>query len=160
MAGAAVTGAGVVLFFLRRPMLTVLALLALFTVGAMVTSELLSRSSSPERLPAQSPDSRVATYRLPGPTESLSAAQAAPVHRALHALDRACKHPERGTHALRGPLRIIETFATKHPTAGFAIDDETGTTLAMLIVVRSELEGCAPALLPRVNALIPERYRS
>ncbi|GAA1130066.1 hypothetical protein [Nocardioides aquiterrae] len=150
------------LFLLRHPMVAVTVVLALFAAAAFGASMAFSRNSPPAAPPPGGSDALVAPYTLPPPTESLSSTEVEPAHRALHALGRACKRTpaRRDRGRVLQPLRVIENFASKHPHAGFTIDDESGTTLALLIVVRSELEACDPALLPRIDALIPSKYRS
>lgn len=105
--------------------------------------------------------SSLAAPVLPEPTQFPPRVRVDQAHRALHAMGRACKHPraEREPDAVRRPLAIMKQFAHDFPSAGFTIDDEPGTTLALLIVLRSELQECEPSLLPSVEVLIPKGYR-
>lgn len=97
---------------------------------------------------------------LPEPTSTLTAQQARPVHNALHDLGRACRRRPGPAHSevLRA-LRVIADFAKAHPRARFPIDDESGSSMTLLFVVRDELLSCAPSLVTRVDRLIPTEYR-
>jgi hypothetical protein len=53
----------------------------------------------------------------------------------------------------------MERFARDYPGGGFTIDDEPGTTLSLLVVLRYELQGCDPSLVPGVEELLPESFR-
>ena len=98
--------------------------------------------------------------RLPQATESLATEQAEPVHRALHALGSACRRdPDGRRQDVLRTLDVITTFVARHPTARFPVDDESGTTLALLFVVRDELRTCAPTLVNDIDRLIPAEYR-
>ncbi|NHA01289.1 hypothetical protein G5V59_19420 [Nocardioides sp. W3-2-3] len=79
----------------------------------------------------------MAPYTLPKPTQKPPRDRVEAAHKALHALGRACKVPaaEQGQDAVRRPLNELETFAQDFPAGGFRIDDEPGTTLALMIVV-------------------------
>ena len=103
----------------------------------------------------------VAVSVLPEPTEFPPRARVDQAHRALHGMGRACKQPmaAREPEAVRRPVAIMEQFARDFPRGRFTIDDEPGTTLALLIVLRSDLQECEPSLLASVEALIPEQYR-
>ena len=153
--------ARIALFLVRHPTIAVIVALALLAVVAVGVSRALSRESAPADPAPRDTDALVAPYTLPPPKESLDDRQAEPAHKALHALGRACKRPStrRDPETVLRPLRVIENFASQHPDAGFAIDDESGSTLTLLIVVRNELEACDPTVIPRIDALIPSKYR-
>lgn len=107
------------------------------------------------------PGAQVTPYTLPAPTQHPPKARVDSAHKALHALGRACKTPlaQRDPETVRRPLGLIEIFATDFPSGGFRIDDESGTTLTLLIVVWDELKTCDPSLVPAVEELIPAEYR-
>ena len=111
---------------------------------------------TPERGPA------IAAETLPEPTQRPPRDRVAAVHVALHSLRRACETPigRRDAHAVRQPLKTIESFASDYPSAGFEIDDEPGTTLALLIVVVNEIRACDPARAAELEDLIPAEYRT
>ncbi len=103
----------------------------------------------------------VAHSVLPAPTQSPPRGRVDEAHRALHAVARACKQPltTRKPDAIRRPVSIMEDFARDYPRGGFTMDGEPGSALALLIVLRSELQGCEPSLLSGVEAAIPQEYR-
>lgn len=105
---------------------------------------------------AQSPHN----VTIPRPEETAPAAAVEPVHRALHTLGRACR-PSAGTDQrslAHRPLTVILNFARQYPNVSFPLHDETGTTLSLLFVARNEVQSCAPALITRVERLIPPEY--
>lgn len=51
-------------------------------------------------------------------------------------------------------------FARRYPSVSFPIDDETGTTVSLLAVVRDEVRTCAPSLAGAVDAALPKPYRT
>jgi len=124
----------------------------------------ISSAFSPRLTPPERPvmvESGVAESVLPKPTQFPPRERVDQAHQALHAMARACKQPvaKRDADAVRRPVATMEKFARDFPRGGFSIDDESGSTLALLIVLRSELQECEPSLLPSVEALIPEEYR-
>lgn len=82
-------------------------------------------------------------------------------HRALHAMGRACRKraADRDPKTVAGPARVMIHFARDYPRGGFTIDDEPGTTLSLLFVLRHELQKCDPSLVAGAEALLPERFR-
>ncbi|KPC71789.1 hypothetical protein ADL35_32930 [Streptomyces sp. NRRL WC-3753] len=88
-------------------------------------------------------------------------AQVRPVHEALHDIDAACG--TNGGHSGRTSLtRDVDTvidFSRRYPEARFPIDDETGSTLSLLLVTRQSMRDCAPALAARVDRALPPDYR-
>lgn len=111
--------------------------------------------------PPSTPGAGVSPYTLPTPTQHPPRARVDSVHRALHALGRACQTPvqQRDPRTVRRPLDLIEAFAMDFPAGGFRVDDEPGTTLSLLFVVWDELKSCDPSLAPEVEKLIPSDYR-
>lgn len=158
-------------FLVRHPLGAVIVLLAVFaavaytgTIAGPVAESFGGSESSTPSAPAPVGGALVAPDTLPAPKESLNDDEVEAPHQALHDLTRACKRPMKqgppGTPpSVSAPLRIIEDFASRHPNAGFVVDDGSATTLTLLIVVRNELEACIPALIPRIDALIPAQYR-
>lgn len=161
-------------FLVRHPLGAVIVLLAVLavlaavayagTIAGPVAESFGGSESSTPSAPAPVGGALVAPDRLPAPKESLNDDEVEAPHQALHDLTRACKRPMTqgppGTpQSVSAPLRIIEDFASRHPNAGFVVDDGSATTLTLLIVVRNELEACIPALIPRIDALIPAQYR-
>ncbi|MFF4728744.1 hypothetical protein ACFY3M_25990 [Streptomyces mirabilis] len=50
-------------------------------------------------------------------------------------------------------------LSRRYPDARFPIDDETGTTLSLLLVTRQSMRDCAPALAVHVDRALPSDYR-
>lgn len=158
VAGAVLIGGLVVVWLARHPMAAVLLFLAVVAIfTASVVSLFLGPSSDRPRV---STDAVLGPDTLPKPTQHPPKERVDAVHKALHALGRACESPvaQRRPAAVRRPLELIETFAVTYPSAGFEVDGEPGTTLALLIVVRYELQSCDPSLIPEVEGLIPAKY--
>jgi hypothetical protein len=158
MAGAVLIGGRVVVWLVRHPMASVfvfLAVVATFTASAL--SLFLGPSSD---VPRASTDALVEPDTLPTPTQHPPRDRVDAVHKALHALGRACESPlaQRRPDAVRRPVALIEAFAVAYPSGGFQVDGEPGTTLALLIVVRYELQSCDPSLIPEVEGLIPAKH--
>lgn len=149
---------GIVLGLTRHPMSAVVLALALLGGSSWgIAYAFSAREPRPER-PVVA-DSGVAPSVLPKPTQFPPRQRVDKVHRALHAMGRACTRSAAAPDAVRPAVVVMEKFARDYPNGGFTIDDEPGSTLALLIVLRSELEECDPALVPSVEALIPEEYR-
>ena len=143
----------------RRAVGSVLLALALVIVAATAMVRVLEQTIAPSSVDAIE-STEVSSADLPIATTTLGRAQASAVHRALHDLGRGCERPPgqaRG-EVLRA-LRVIKRFAADHPRARFPIDDESGSTIALLFVVRDELLICAPSLVHGVDRLIPPEFR-
>lgn len=153
-------GRRLVIWLARHPMAAVIVFLGVIAVFTVAGVALLTRSGSPS-IPARTSEAAVAPYTLPTPTQHPPQRRVDDAHKALHALGRACETPmlNRNPKHVRKPLDVIEQFATDYPGGGFAMDDESGSTLALLVVVWDELKGCDLAYVPEVEKLIPARYR-
>ena len=150
----------IVVWLAGHPMMAVfLALVLLGGTSWGIAYAFSAREPRPER-PVMA-ESGVAPSVLPKPTQFAPRARVNQAHRAFHAMGRACQQPvaAREPYAVRRPVAIMEQFARDFPRAGFTIDVEPGSTLALLIVLRSELQQCEPSLLPSVEVLIPREYR-
>lgn len=158
MAGAAVTR--IVVWLAGHPMSAVFLALALLGSTSWGVAYAFGQREPRSERPVMA-ESGVAPSVLPTPTQFPPLARVDQAHRALHAMGRACKQPAaaREPDAVRRPVATMEQFAQDFPRGGFTIDDEPGSTLALLIVLRSELQECEPSILPSVEALIPEEYR-
>ena len=149
-----------VAWLVRHPVATVL--LALGVVAA-VSAALVSLATGPsDGVPAGTPSAEVSPYTLPRPTQHPPQARVDSAHAALHALGRACRTPraQRDPQTVRRPLDQVEAFADDFPSGGFRIDDEPGTTLALLFVVWDELKTCDPSVAPEIERRLPADYRS
>lgn len=108
---------------------------------------------------------RAPSVVAPQPTGTVSGGVVRQIHRALHVLARNCpsgERPPRTDHPGRVGVAVdtILRFARNHPDARFAIDDENGTTLELLVVTREQLGSCAPSQVGRVARALPPPYRT
>lgn len=83
------------------------------------------------------------------------------VHAVLHDFDRWCtpQADARARQRLARGAEVIVSFARRHPAARFGIDDETGTTVSLLLVARNELRVCAPAAAASADRALPAEIR-
>ena len=83
------------------------------------------------------------------------------VHLALHGLGEACAGEEASPSesALETHVSVILDFVRRYPSGRFQLGDESGSSLALLIVLQDELEMCGPSFLPRVRELLPPELR-
>ena len=132
----------------------VMPTLALLGVAVFTVLNLLGQQTQP-RGPA--------TLLSPTPERTYSKApqeQVRDVHRALHRIGDECSDPGSDTEAVvNQEVSVILSFTRRHPDARFEIDDESGTPLALLLVLQDELPVCAPAVVPRVEELLPRDLR-
>jgi hypothetical protein len=137
----------------------VFALLAMLGIMTAVGAQLV-RPPSPLRTVVE-PEASIAPYMLPTPTQHATSGRVLTAHRALHALGRACRTPilDRAPASMSAPLAVLEDFAKEYPEGGFSVDDEPGSTLALMIVVANELKTCDPSRVREIQDLIPTRYR-
>lgn len=136
-----------------------LGLAGLLATGFLVFI-LRSSDSSQRNSPVVISGSPMTT--APSMEETAPAAEVQQIHRALHALGKICKLPDatNQTALARPSVEAIVDFARRYPNARFAIDDETGTTVALLLVAREALRTCAPSLIPQISRTLPSRYQS
>jgi hypothetical protein len=87
--------------------------------------------------------------------------QVRPVHEALHDIDATCRAKGQSGEqtSLARDADTVIAFSRRYPDARFPIDDETGTTLSLLLVTRQGLRDCAPVLTARVNQALPLDFR-
>lgn len=134
--------------------------IAMATLVAMVLawSGITGTETSSSRHPVEV---NAAEATLPAPTQFPPRSRVAAAHRALHAMGRVCGRTSDSRELGRPlhPVRVIEQFARDYPNGGFISDGESGTSLAMLVVLRFELQTCAPLLVPGVEELLPRRFR-
>lgn len=106
---------------------------------------------------------RDAAGDLPPSEEPLSSAPAAEVrvvHEALHTLGERCAVEDGEPPDVAAEVVAILRFADLYPEGRFAIDDEDGTPLSLLLVTRAALDTCAPEAAVRVNEVLPPEFRS
>ena len=132
----------------------VMPTLALLVVAVLSGLHLLG-PQPPERAPA--------TLLSPTPERAYSTApekEVQAVHRALHRIGDACTDPDPDTtDVVERQVSVILDFVRRNPDARFEIDDESGTALALLLVLQDELPPCAPTEVPRVQNVLPPDLR-
>ena len=157
------TGRKLALWVAGHPMTVVLAILGLS--GAIAAAAVMSLPSPHQQQPsAQASQYRVAKAPLPLPTGHAPPDRVGEIAAALRTVNRFCdagpsdrSSLERA--ALRRAVDRIGDFADRYPTAGFDIDDQRTSSLAVLIVVRQELVACAPSMVSAIAARIPAQYQ-
>lgn len=129
-------------------------------VTAGILAVVLLSSNPPDRNALPGSDSPTAL--IPRPERTAPPASARQIHRALHGLGKICKPDDTTVRTARArpPVKAILSFARRYPNVSFAIDDETGTTVTLLMVTREALRTCAPSLMAQVNQSLPPEYRS
>lgn len=110
-----------------------------------------------------SDNSRSATATPSVPPIRPPADQVRPVHDALHDIDARCDR-KAAASSDQGPLQRdadrVVAFSRRYPNARFPIDDESGTTLSLLLVTRQGLRICAPEAAATVDQALPAEFRA
>lgn len=121
----------------------------------------LPRPTLPTRTDLGGPEATIAASQLPAPTQEADPAQVRRVQTALSSLEAACNIPylERPPWRLVDPIHTITTFADRYPNARFRIHGTATSTLAILIVVRSEVLECDPRQTRLIDPYLPSAYR-
>lgn len=134
----------------------VISALALATVLALV---LWPQPHSPQG--TEAPAVIVSSPPAPSYTD-VPTDEVVQVHTALHGLGEACsvETPSRSLETVERHLSTLLAFARRYPDGAFEIDDEDATSLSLLLVLQDELRSCAPSQIPRVQALLPHRFRA
>ena len=145
----------------RHPMVAVLVALVLPAGLAWGVAVALRSGPEAKPPPVTGVEGGIAASTLPEPTEFPPRARVVAAHRALHALGEACEvsMATRNRALAARPVRVMEQFARDFPNGGFRMDGESGTTLALLVVLRYELQSCDPSLVADVEELLPQRFR-
>jgi hypothetical protein len=123
------------------------AALAAFAIG--VLSGCGQPSESTTRSPAGSAEP---TRRVPAEVERQ-------VHQTFHRLNRYCSRRARNVRALDKATRAFIGWYRAYPAKRFAvhIDDEPGTMLSAILVLRYELSRCSPKHAARIDAVLPQK---
>ncbi len=98
----------------------------------------------------------------PEATASVPRATESAMHEALHRLDRLCRRPEVNGAALRLITTTALDLHRRYPVDRrytLQIDDEQGTSLSVLLVVRDTLRTCDARQAARIDAVLPNRIR-
>ena len=159
LAGAVVRARTAFVWLIRHPTASVVVGLALFAALGLMTW--LGADDTPSGGPHSGVPASTARSTLPEPTQFPPRRRVEVAHRALHAMGRACEEPvaSRDPKSVRRPVAVIEQFARDYPNGGFTIDDEAGTTISFLVVLRYELRSCDPSLVPGVDKFLPPQFR-
>lgn len=158
---AAAVRARIILWLLRHPMTAVFVALAIFAGAGFGLASTFASGRTAQASTRPVVVGGTAESTLPTPTQFPPRARVEEAHRALHAMGRACETPgsTRDPAAVARPVEVMERFARDFPDGGFTIDDEPGSTLSLLVVLRYELQTCDPSLVVSVERLLPPRYR-
>lgn len=83
------------------------------------------------------------------------------VHAMLHRLSRVCGRRRADTEALERTTRAFTRYYRRYPSRRFRlqIDDESGTMLSAILVLRAALARCSPGRAREVDKLLPARIR-
>ena len=129
------------------------ARLALSALGVAGSVALTACGGDPPRTqgPAAPPDDRAEIPRV----------DARYVHRTFHRLRRSCGPGRSDRRRLDATTTRFVRLYRRYPAERFRmrIDDESGTMLSAILVLRYELAGCSPDHAARIDAVLPPRVR-
>lgn len=140
----------------RRPLLLAATLLAVVVLVVGLVMLAPPDQPTPTTIANASPG-----QTNPAPTRQAPKSAARRVHRALHAIGRICKPGDtvNRTAQVRPHVQTVLDFALQYGEVSFSIDDEQGTTVSALVVVRFSVRTCSPTLAERANQALPAAYR-
>ena len=83
------------------------------------------------------------------------------IHAGLHSLPRVCDPPRLSSRSIDRTTRLFIHNYKRYPSNRFRlqIDDEPGTMLSAILVLRYELSRCRPRRARQVDEVIPPRIR-
>jgi len=83
------------------------------------------------------------------------------VHKTLHDLPRLCLQSRPDTRELKEAARVFIQYYERFPSQRFRlqIDEESGSMLSALLVLRAELTRCSVRLTKSVDRVLPFRIR-
>ena len=83
------------------------------------------------------------------------------VHATFHRLDSICARGRANEPALERVVARFVSLYRRYPSDRFRmkIDDETGSTLSTILVLRNELLWCSPRTAAPIDAVLPSRIR-
>lgn len=104
---------------------------------------------------------RSSSSQTPEPTSKAPSQEVSRLHQALHGLASECQkeEPARSVPRIDRSVDIVLSFARRYPEGRFAIDDETGNRLSLLLATHDDLRTCAPAAAARLNQALPPEFR-
>jgi hypothetical protein len=84
------------------------------------------------------------------------------VHRTLHRLPRICTRRRADTAALERITRSFVVWFRRYPANRYEmqIDDERGTMLSAILVLRHELAKCSPRHAAEIDPVLPQSIRA
>ncbi len=152
MTGSGRRRVAVVLLAVAAPLAGVLASVA---VVAWLTSQ-AGRGTTDA-----GPAGRPVSSQTPEPTSKAPSQEVNRLHQALHSVAQECQKQEtaRSFPRIDRDVDIILRFARRYPEGRFAIDDETGNALSLLLATHDDLRTCAPAAAARLNRALPAEFR-
>ena len=106
-------------------------------------------------------DERPAGSRAQAPAARIPAPVERDVHETFHRLPRSCSARRADGPVLdRTTARFVRWYR-RYPADRYEmrIDDESGTMLSAILVLRYELAGCSPSHAARIDAVLPPRIR-
>jgi hypothetical protein len=129
-----------------------LSLRALFTWMVIAAAALAGCADRGEEGPATPPDGSQA--RVPAAVERA-------VHDTFHRLPRSCGSRRADDRVLDGTTSRFIRWYRRYPADRYdmRIDDEAGTMLSAILVLRYELARCSPRHAARVDAVLPRKIR-
>ena len=132
-----------------KPQLKRTAALAALTVAVAV----LTAACGDADTPAKSPPAARQRAIPPDATRF--------VHRTFHRLPRFCGRRRTDRGRLDATTTRFLALYRRYPADRFRmrIDDESGTMLAAILVLRHELSSCSPQHAARIDPVLPERIR-
>ena len=83
------------------------------------------------------------------------------VHDTFHRLDSICNRRRANVPALERTVDRFLSLYRRYPADRFRmkIDDETGTTLSAILILRDELSRCSPPTAAPIDPVLPPRIR-
>ncbi len=107
------------------------------------------------------PAGRPGSSQTPEPTSKAPPQEVKRLHQALHSVAEECQKQEtaRSFPRIDRSVDVILNFARRYPEGRFAIDDETGNALSLLLATHDDLRSCAPAAAARLNRALPAEFR-
>ena len=83
------------------------------------------------------------------------------VHETFHRLDSVCSRRRADEPVLDSAVERFVALYERYPADRFRmeIDDETGTMLSAILVLRDELSRCSPRTAAPIDAVLPPRVR-
>lgn len=83
------------------------------------------------------------------------------VHDALHDMVLQCsaRVDSRRLARIEQDVEVVLSYARSYPTSQLPIDDETGTSLSLLLATREDLRTCAPEAAAKVDRQLPRELR-